>query len=181
MARWTDGLVLAVSGSESAPVVVEPALGMPLEVAEGARVSVPLRVARQPDFGGDLKLRVQGHGELEKLPELVVGGSATQAVLEIPLAERKLAPGLHTFHLQALASGKYRNQPEAVAAAEAELRAAEQALGSASAEEKPRAEAAKKAAEDRRKMAEERAKPRDVQVAVYSGPITLRVQAPPKP
>ncbi len=180
-ARWADGFALSVSGGEAAPVVVEPVEAKPAEAVENARVSIPLRVVRRGEFTADLKLKAVGHPELEKLAELTVAGSSTQAVLEIPLAERKLPPGTHTFFLQALTPGKYRNQPEAVAAAEAELKAAEQTLASATGDEKPRAEAAKKAAEERKKAAEERAKPRDVQVAVHSKAITLHVQPAPKP
>ncbi len=179
--RWTDGFGLAVSGVESAPVVIEVADAKALEAVEQAKLTIPLRVLRRGEFSADLKLKATGHPELEKLGELTVSGSSTQAVLEIALSERKLAPGAHTFFLQALTPGKYRNQPEAVAVAEAELKAAEQALSSVTAEEKPKAEAARKAAEERKKAAEERAKPRDVQVAVYSRPITLRIQAAPKP
>ncbi|MCC7374220.1 MAG: hypothetical protein IT581_06175 [Verrucomicrobiales bacterium] len=174
--RPTHGLYAAVSGDESAPMVVSAGAGEPLEVDEGATIAVPLRVERRGEFNGELKLRTYGHPELEKLGELVVAANATNATLEIKLAERKLPVGKHTFYLQGLTQGKYRNQPEAVEWAAKELQAATETLKTVSAEDKPRAEAAKSAAEARKKAAEEKAQPRDVTVVVTSAPISIIVR-----
>ena len=52
-------------------------------------------------------------------------GKATNAILEIDLAEHKIPAGTHTFYLQTQTSGKYRNNPEAAKAAEEALKQAE--------------------------------------------------------
>lgn len=181
LSRPTRGLYAAVSGDESAAVVVSPGTAGPFEANEGATLSIPLRIDRRGEFQGELKLKTYGHPELEKLGELVVAAHATNAALEIKLAERKLPVGRHTLYLQGLTQGKYRNQPGAVDLAAKELQAATEAVKSAAAEDKARAEAAKNAAEARKKAAEDKAQPRDVTIVVTSVPITLIVGPTPKP
>jgi len=66
-----------------------------------------------------------------------------------------------------------KQQAESVQATEAARQAAEEAS--------KQAEAAKKAAEDQAKAAEERAKPKDVELPVYSDPIRLKVVPAPAP
>jgi hypothetical protein len=58
------------------------------------------------------------------------------------------------------------------------LKAAETALASANAADKPAAEARKKEAEARRKAADDKAKPRDITVPLWSEPFTVTVAAP---
>lgn len=181
LSRPTRGLYAAVSAHESAPVVLAAGASSSIEAEEGAAVSIPLRIARQGEFKGELKLKTYGHPELEKLGELVVPANATNATLEIKLSERKLPVGRHSLYLQGLTQGKYRNQPEAVALATRELEAASEALKAASVEEKAKAEAAKGAAEARKKAAEEKAQPRDVTLLVTSAPIHLTVKPAHKP
>ncbi|MBL9134572.1 MAG: hypothetical protein JNK85_01825 [Verrucomicrobiales bacterium] len=174
--RPTRGIYAAISAHESAPVIVATVAPGPIEAEEGAQVLIPLRIERRGDYKGELKLKAFGHPELEKLGELIVPPNATNATLEIKLAERKLPAGKHCFFLQGLTQGKYRNQPEAVDIAVRELQAATDALASASAEQKAAAEAVRNAAEARKKAAEERAQPRDVTIVVTSSPIQVTVK-----
>src|SRR5205085_7292595 len=66
-----------------------------------------------------------GIGALDKLKEIEVGESATNATVEIDLAEHKMPAGTHSFYLQTQIPGKYRNNPEAAKAAEEALKQAE--------------------------------------------------------
>lgn len=178
--RLTFDLPVSVVPTELAPVriVLE---SESLEMPAGGRTNLTIRLVRQPDFTAGFSLRFAGQTEAEKLKEISFAEKATHATLEINLADPKIPEGEHLVWLQGQVSGKYRNNPEALAAAEAELKAAEQELASASGDHKPAAEEKRKAAEARKKAAEERAKPRDVTVAVYSRPLRLAVQASPPP
>jgi hypothetical protein len=138
--RLSGALPLSVIGAETAPLTVGAAENKLFEVQEGAKLQVPLLLTRRAEFNANLKLKAVGVPALDKLKELDVDGKATNATLEVNLAEHKLPPGMHTFFLRAQTAGKYRNNPEAAAAADADLKTAEQAAADA-------AEAAKKAAE----------------------------------
>lgn len=172
---------MAVSRVESAPVTVRTTTNR-LDVPATGKWSVPVDVVRRGDFPAAIALKPAGRPEWDKAKPATVPEKATNAVLEFEVAELKLPPGEHTVWLQGTIAGKYRNNPEALTEAEAELKAAEQALTSASAGEKEALEKRKKAAEERRKAAEERAKPRDVNLPLVSVPFTVNVlPAPAEP
>lgn len=171
--------VFGLIPAEAAPVVIEAATTN--HAPADGKLALTLRVTRSEGFAAAFKLKPAGHPALDKLPEIAVAEQATNAVAELNLAEAKLPPGPHTLWLSGTLAGQYRNQPEAVALAEAELKQAEAALAAASDADKPRAEELRKAAEAARRAAEERAKPRDVTAAVHSRPFTVNVPPPPAP
>jgi len=160
---------------EPEPVVIAAAEDRVHEVKAGAKLSVPLKIGRRHEFTAAFNVKPAGHPALDKTKEFSVAEKATNAVFELNLAEAALSEGEHVVWLQGQAAGKYRNQPEAIAVADAELKAADSALKSASAEQKPTLEKRRKDAEAARKAAEERAKPRDATVGVWSAPIRVRV------
>lgn len=175
--RFTASSVISVCAAETAPVVVQPATATHSVSVDG-KLSIAFRIGRQGEFNGAFSLKPAGHPELDKAKELAVTEKATNAVLELNLAETKLPPGRHTLWLQGTVAGKYRNQPEAIATADAELKVAEQALAQAKDSDKTAAQARKQAAEAAKKAAEERAKPKDVTVPLYSAPFIVEVTAP---
>lgn len=178
--RFAESSVVSVCAAETAPVVAQPTAGTHT-VGAGGKVSVSFRIARNGDFNGAFSLKPAGHPELEKAKELAVPEKATNATFELNLAETKLPPGRHTLWLQGTVAGKYRNQPEAIAATDAELKAAEQALAQAKEPDKAAAMARKQTAEAAKKAAEERAKPRDVTVPLYSAPFVVEVTPAKEP
>ena len=180
-ARLARESVLSVNGVESAPVTVAVTSSGPLEASVGGKLSVPIGITRRGEFPAAFKLKPAGHPSLDKAAEASIAEKATNGVVEINLAEAKLPEGMHTLWLQGTVAGKYRDNPEALAAAEAVLKDADKALASASVAEKPALEQRKKAAEETRKAAEERAKPRDVTIAVWSRPFVVKIVAAPKP
>ncbi len=139
LSRLAEEIVLGVSGSESQPLSVFCATNGVVEAVEGTKVSIPLRVRRASDWASALKLKAIGPSALDSLKELELDGKATNATLEIDLAQQKLPVGTHRFHLQGSTQGKYRNHPET--AKEAEDKAKEV--------EKTATEAAKSAKEAR--------------------------------
>lgn len=160
---------------EDEPVVVGAVEDRVHEVKAGAKLSVPLRVARRYEFPAAFNLKPAGLAAVDKAKEFSVPEKATNVVFELNLAEVALPEGEHVFWLQGQAAGKYRNQPEAIAVADADFKAAEAALKTATAEQKPAIEQRRKDAEARRKAAEDRAKPRDVTMGVWSAPIRVKV------
>lgn len=223
--RLTRGMVLAVSGEETAPISITAAetdapapsskekkskteggaLGSHhpgiREAKPGAKVRIPLRVARHGDFTETLKLKVTGIPALEAMKEFEVDAKTTNAVLELDLAQYKVPPGLHTFYLLAQTKGKYRNNPEAAEAAKLAAKEAEKTANDLSAAAKQatsalaaatdKAEAEKTASEASAKAKEaeaqkttlaarakelaEKAKAKEVTLTVYSAPIQLKV------
>ena len=177
--RLAATLPVSVAAEERAPVVLSRIDTEPLSIAAVGKVSFPIAVARQSDFPAAFNVKWTGHPDVEKLKEIAVPEKATNVTVELNLADAPLPPGSYTLWLQGLVGGKYRNNPDALVAAEAALKAAADALQAASPDAKPAAEQKRKAAEAAKKAAEERAKPRDVTLAVYSRPIVVTVTPPP--
>ena len=177
VSRATHGVTVSVVADESAPVEVHLDGANPLRLTNGATVSIPLRIVRRGEFQGAFTLKAAGRPEWDKIKEVAVAEKATNATVELKLGELKAPAGTHTLWFQGLVTGKYRNQPEAVAAAEADLKKAVDALAAAKPADKPAAEQRKKEAEAAKKSAEERAAPRDASVSVYSRPVVLHLEA----
>lgn len=179
VSRFNREAVVSVIEAEYAPVSVTVGDGRTVEVAADGKISLPVEVKREGDFNGAFNLKVLGHPGVEKAKEIALAEKATHAAAEWNVADLGLPAGTHSLWLHGTVAGKYRNQPEALAEAEKELKQAEQAVGAATGDGKAKAEERKKAAEEKRKAAEERAKPRDATVAVWSPPFTVTIL--PKP
>ncbi len=123
--RLTTEFDIAVSGVETAPVIVTPAEAKPVEGPAETKLKIPLRIARPGDFTGTLKLKATGLAALDSLKELEVEAKTTNATLEIDPAAAKLGPGDYTFHLEAQTAGKYRRLAEVAKAADANQTEAE--------------------------------------------------------
>lgn len=176
--RLATSLPVSVIEAETAPVRVAFAADT-LEMVAGTKTNVTLRLTRDPEFSAAFTAKLQGPAEADKFKEISFAEKATNTVVELNLADAKLPAGEHFVWAQGVATVKYRNNPQALAAAEAELKAVETELAAASAEARPAVEEKKKAAEARKKTAQERANPRDVTTAVYSRPLRLIVQPAP--
>jgi len=171
--------LMGVSTVESAPVTLVPTTNR-FEVPVNGKLVVTLEVIRRGEFPAVLSLKPAGRAEWDKVKAASAAEKSTNATLEFDLTEAKLPEGTHTVWLQGTVAGKYRNNPEALTLAEAELKTAEQALATATAADKESLEKRKQEAEERRKVAEEKAKPRDVTLMVYSRPFVVIV-VPVKP
>ena len=139
--RVTRDLVLAVVGTEFAPISLEAGENKVWEAPKGGKLKIPLKVTRRGEFTAILKLKAAGVPALDSLKELEVDGKTAEAALELDLAQQKLSPGTYTFHLQAQTQGKYRTGLEAIQAAEAEAKEAEKLAVERSAAAKKTAEA----------------------------------------
>jgi hypothetical protein len=122
--RPTHDFTLAIIGQETAPISIAPVESKVWET-NSTKLEIPLRITRQGEFTASLKLKPLGPGSAEALKEFDVEGKATNATLTLDLAALKLAPGTHVFSLRSQTTGKYRNNPEAAARAEAAAKEAD--------------------------------------------------------
>ena len=207
--RLARSFPLAVTDRESAPLTFAMDAKQPLETCVFNKLLIPVNFTRRADFKADVKLKVTGNKDLEKIPELAGSENTKSIQLVLNLAEQKLSPGEHTFWLQTRAKGKMRPYMDASKAAEEAAKAAEKeaaeaakaakeakeaaAKVSAPAEAKAAAEKTAKDAEAKAKEAEakktstavtmkqmaDKSKARDVDAAFYSLPITLKITPAP--
>ena len=140
-ARVTREFTLAISDQEFAPVSVAPVESKTWEAVANGKLEIPLRVTRRGEFNASLKLKPLGPGAAEGLKDFDIDGKATNATLKLDMAALKLAPGSYVFAAQGPTAGKYRNNPEAAAAADTAAKEAEKLAGDLAA-------AAKKAVEE---------------------------------
>lgn len=207
--RLARSFPMAVTDRESAPLTFAMEAKQPLETCVFNKLLIPVNFTRRADFKTDVKLKVTGNKDLEKMAELAGGTNTASIQLVLNLAEQKLGPGEHTFWLQTRAKGKMRPYMDASKAAEAAAKAADTEAAAATkaakeakdaaakvtappeaktaadktvkdAEAKAKeAEAKKTAAQTAMKAMTDKSKPRDVDAAFYSLPITLKVTAAP--
>ena len=98
--------MLGVTSADAAPAFVELAPGAPVEVTAGAKATLPLKIARQPDFAEAMKLKPLGLAAADLAPEADVAAKGADGKLEIDAAKLKLAPGEHSFVLQGAVKAK---------------------------------------------------------------------------
>lgn len=123
--RLSRALTLAISDQESAPVSITSPGKKVWEVPEKGKVEIPLAITRRGEFNNAFKLKPLGPGVAEALKEFDVDAKATNVTLKLDLAALKLVPGDYSFAVQTMTAGKYRNNPEAAALAEASVKEAD--------------------------------------------------------
>lgn len=116
LARRTRDVGLAVVGSDSAPVMIEPADPAAVEVGPAAKATVPLKITRRGDFADAFKLAVLGAGTADAPVEIDVAAGAKEARLEIDAAKLKLAAGANQLVLRGTARIKHRRGDDPKAA-----------------------------------------------------------------
>lgn len=139
--RLTREFALSITSKETAPLSIVPVERKTWEVPANGKLEIPLKIVRRAEFNAKLKLKPVGPGAADALKEFETDEKATNATLKLDFAALKLAPGLHSFAVQTQTAGKYRNNPEAAAFAEAALKEAEKTASELDA-------AAKKAAQE---------------------------------
>ncbi len=195
---------VSVGGTEQAPITVAPREQKVWEVTAGQKLTIPLVHMRRCDFSGaTMSLQTLGVG-FEKTPkfDLPLTADSSEAVLD--LATLKTPPGEYLIAFYGGAVAKYRDNPDAIAVAEAQLKLAQQEVtsldaeakrlakeaSSASAEEKASIEVAIKAVAAKQKTAAaaaaaagkqvqaatQRAAPKDIVDIIVSEPIAIRVK-----
>ncbi len=113
-ARLTRDFPLAVSGTEAAPVSVDPVEDKVWEVAAGAKLEIPLRITRRGEFKEALKLKGAGAPGIETLPPIDIDPAATTATATLDLATVKIPAGTHAIFFSAQTKGKFRNKADVI-------------------------------------------------------------------
>ncbi len=108
--RLTRDFALAVSGTEPAPLSVDPVEDKVWEVAAGAKLEIPLRITRRGEFKEALKLRGAGAPGIETLPPIDIDPAATAFTATLDLATVKIPAGTHTIWFSAQTKGKFRGK-----------------------------------------------------------------------
>jgi hypothetical protein len=144
--RVARELAIAISDKESAPISIAPAEKKTWEAPANGKLQVPLAITRRGEFNANLKLKPLGPGTAEALKEFDADGKATNTTLTLDLAALKLAAGEYVFAVQTQTTGKYRNNPEAAAFAEAAAKEAEKNAADLAAAVKKAAEESDQAA-----------------------------------
>jgi len=132
-ASLTSELALAITDKEDAPISVTATERKTWEAPAGSKLQIPLSLVRRGDFNAKLKLKPLGPGTAEALKEFEAEGSATNATLTLDLGALKLQAGDYAFAVQSQTTGKYRNNPEAAALAEAASKEADKVASELSA------------------------------------------------
>lgn len=112
--RLESGLPVSVGGSELAPVTIRPSGATTLEVAEGAKLSIPLAHLTRSEFSGSIvQMKAFGSG-FERMPQfdLTLTEPASEAVID--LAALKIPAGDHVVAFYGGAVAKYQYNPDAV-------------------------------------------------------------------
>ncbi len=202
--RLLADVPVSVGGTELAPITVAAREKKVWEATTGETLTIPLIHMRRCDFSGaTMSLQTLGAG-FEKSPkfDLPLAADSSEAVLD--LAKLKTPPGDYLIAFYGGAVAKYRDNPDAIAVAEAQLKLAQaeiaaldveakrlaQQTSSVSVDEKPKTEAAitalgakqkaaaaaAAAAQKQLQTATNRAAPKDIVDIVVSEPIAIRVK-----
>jgi WD40 repeat protein len=215
-ARLLRDVVLTVSGTETASVLMDMGEQQVWETSLAGKLDIPIKITRRNDFKGDLKLSVVGIPGMQQAPEVTIPAAAAEGRLQLDFVNKDkntFEPGSSTFHLLTQAVVPYQNNPEAAKAAQDDLTRIEKLAADAAAQAKAAAEAhaatdadpnatteakaqAKttadqaaahaKAAEDAKaaaaanvKTLNEKANSKNITVAYYSTPVSLKLTPAP--
>jgi hypothetical protein len=157
--RVSEEFTVAVSDAEPSPLsIVVPTTQPSLEVATGAKLSIPVQLKRTTDLTAPTTFKLAGHPLLAAFKEATADPKADTMKLELDLAQVKLPAGEYALHVEAQAKLKYSNNAEAAKAAQSAAQAAEKnsadAAAAVKAAESKLADAAKAADAAARSAAE---------------------------
>ncbi|WP_164100778.1 serine protease [Candidatus Laterigemmans baculatus] len=104
---------VSVSGTELAPITVEPAEDKLWEVAAGEKLAIPLSLTRRSEFSGaNINFKTYGAG-FEGAPAFDVPLGAEISIVNLDLAALKTPPGEYVIAFYGSAVTKYKQNPEA--------------------------------------------------------------------
>ena len=108
--RLTRDIPLAVGSAEPAPISVTVAEDKRWEVVAGAKLDIPLKIARRGEFKEALKLKAGGAPGIDPLKEFDAAPDAATVTASLDLAVAKIPVGEHTIYFSAQAKGKFRGK-----------------------------------------------------------------------
>ena len=115
-ARLADGIAVAVSADETAPVALSIGAGTPIETARGGVVKIPYTVVRQEGAGAGITGFPIGLPPNSGAPQVAIGGG-NSGEFEVRF-QANTPPGTYSFHLAAMQQGlTYARNPASASAA----------------------------------------------------------------
>ena len=108
--RLTRDIPLAVGSAEPAPISVTVAEDKRWEVVAGAKLDIPLKIARRGEFKEALKLKAGGAPGIDPLKEFDAAPDAATVTASLDLAVAKIPVGEHTIYFSAQTKGKFRGK-----------------------------------------------------------------------
>jgi hypothetical protein len=195
--RLSPVLELGVIDKEMDAALVRTGEDKIYETSLGGNVEFPLAITRRGDFKDAVKLVAAGLPQQLKPKDVTLDGGKADGKFELQLNQQNMKPGAYTFYLRGEAKRKYARNPEAVATCESEQKRIGEMIKSINEEIKKATEAkddaAVKAAQEKLKEANQlktqadkrlddakkASQPKDVQFALVSTPIKLRVKSAP--
>ena len=141
-ARRAQDLAIAVNAHDQAPLLVELGAGNVLEVAQGGKLTLPIKATRRPGSAAECVLRPKMLPPKVTLPETKIPADKAEASVEMAVAAD--APtGEYTLWMQNETKVKWRANPQQLAREEAYLAKLKAALETTTeAAEKQKIEAA---------------------------------------
>ena len=204
--RTLPGLWLSVIGNDDEPTLVEVGDNQLLETSKGGTLAIPIKVTRRAG-GGDLKLVATGLPAEVKPGDVTIKGDASEGTLTMAITNAKAQAGLYTYYLRGdskvkrprsaaaiiLAEANQKRVDELKAAVDVEVTAATEKRDKAEGDDKAKAEEELKAAQEKQKRvdavkaaADKRVvdtkkanEPKDIDIAIVSTPIRVRIVETP--
>ena len=153
--RLTRDIGFSVMDKETVPVSVTAGDGGVIETCVGAKVDIPLKVARRDGFKGAVKLKATELPVNSKAADANV--TAAEGKLALDLANTRIEAGSYTFYLAGPVKYKYRRNPDAETAAQAYQKETEEVLKSLTESAKAAAATAKQARDKANQEKEDKA------------------------
>jgi len=204
--RTLPRLMLSVIGNDQEPTLVEVGDSQVLETSKGGTLAIPIKVTRRAG-GGDLKLVATGLPGEVKPGDVTIKGDAGEGTLTMAITNAKAQPGLYTYYLRGdskvkrprsaaaitLAEANQKRVDEIKATVDAEVTATTEKRDKAEGDDKAKAEeelkavqekqkrvdAAKAAADKRLADTQKANEPKDIDIAVVSTSIRVRIVETP--
>jgi hypothetical protein len=189
--RVTQDIALAVLDRELEPALVQAGDDRIWETARGGKLEIPVKVTRHDGFNGELNLVCSDLPNELKMPNVSVKGSDTEAKLAFAVTNASAKPGTYTFYLRADTKIKHGRNPDATAAAQQEQQELDAVVKELAEKVKQSpdekdlaatlktAQQLKQAADKRLDEVKKANTPKDINIAVISTPIRVRIADSP--
>ena len=148
--RLSRNLAVAVSGTETAPLVIDAGKDLVLEMSRAGKVQVPVKVVRRGDFKAAVVLAPVPVPTNVKPVNVTLDDKTAEGKLEIALPAN-VPEGTYSFSIVGATQVNYARNPEAVAAATARKAAVDKIVAESAAAAKTATEA--KAAAEKQAVA----------------------------
>lgn len=126
--RLTRGFQLNVIDKTTQPAFVAIGEDKIHETSLGANFEIPIKLTRRGEFKEAVKLTATGLPNELKPKEVNLAAGAGDAKFELQLNQANIKPGAYTFYMKGESKWKYARNPDAVTRAEADQKALDETI-----------------------------------------------------